>query len=187
MVLLSDGAGGHYLNHADVDPDLSNLISDSYSGSVRFSGSGLNFAPSADATTAGGTASYDYTISYDTARASGSFSINSLSIDGISYGSHTETFSNVALAGRPQAQYEDDTDNNLFANQEIFEVGLAEATFSQSGNEVSAQLNSSLGSITNGTDVVNGILGSTNIMINDTSTPNKMARVEKHEVGRRVD
>ena len=187
MVLLSDGAGGHYLNHADVDPDLSNLISDSYSGSVRFSGSGLNFAPSADATTAGGTASYDYTISYDTARASGSFSINSLSIDGISYGSHTETFSNVALAGRPQAQYEDDTDNNLFANQEIFEVGVAEATFSQSGNEVSAQLNSSLGSITNGTDVVNGILGSTNIMINDTSTPNKMARVEKHEVGRRVD
>jgi len=78
-------------------------------------------------------------------------------------------------------------DNVLNTNQEIFEVGVAEATFSQSGNEVSAQLNSSLGSITNGTDVVNGILGSTNIMINDTSTPNKMARVEKHEVGRRVD
>ena len=59
MLLLSDGAGGHYFNHVGTDPQLANLISDAYSGGVRFSASGLEFAERGTATSAGGTASYD--------------------------------------------------------------------------------------------------------------------------------
>lgn len=185
MRLFSDGAGGHYLNHGGVTGALANMVSESYSGSVRFASSGLEFAPQGTATDATGTASYDYSIFYDTAKAAGSFTINNLSIDGVSYGGHTETFSDVALQGLSQAGYDDDQDGVFNEGQEMFEVILAEATFNEGGNEASAQLSSSLGSITDGSDVVNGILGSTNIMINDTSTPDQMARVEKYEVGRR--
>ena len=187
MHLLSDGVGGHYFNHVDTDPDLANLISDAYSGGVRFSASGLSFAEQGTATSAGGTASYDYTISYDTARATGSFTITGLTIDGASYGDHTETFTNVTLHNKPQAGYDDDMDMVLNTNQEFFEVEVAEATFSQAGNEVSAKLNSSLGSITDGSSVVDGLLGSTNIMVNDTATPSLRARVEKHEIGEAVN
>ena len=187
MLLLPNGSGGHFLNHSGTDPALAALISDSYAGSVRFTGDNLNFAASGQATQASGTASYDYSISYDTARATGSFSITGLSIDGVDYGDATESFSNVALAGRGQAGYDDDLDMVLNDNQEIFEVNIAETTFSNNGNEASAQLNGSLGSITNGSDVVDGILGSTNIIVNDTTQTGQRARVEKHEVGRRID
>lgn len=187
MLLLPNGSGGHFLNHSGTDPQLAALISDSYAGSVRFTGDNLNFAASGQATQASGTASYDYSISYDTARATGSFSITGLSIDGVDYGDATESFSNVALAGRGQVGYDDDLDMVLNDNQEIFEVNIAETTFSNNGNEASAQLNGSLGSITNGSDVVDGILGSTNIIVNDTTQTGQRARVEKHEVGRRID
>ena len=187
MLLLPNGSGGHYLNHFETDAQLAALISESYAGSVRFSGNDLNFAASGQASSASGTASYDYTLSYDTARATGSFTITGLTIDGLDYGDATKSFANVALAGRGQAGYGDDQDMVLNNNQEIFEVNIAETTFSNNGNEASAQLNSSLGSITNGTDVVDGILGSTNIMVNDTTQSGKRARVEKHEVGRQVD
>ena len=187
MLLLPDGSGGHFLNHSGTDPQLAALISDSYAGSVRFTGDNLNFAASGQATQASGTASYDYSISYDTARATGSFSITGLSIDGVDYGDATESFSNVALAGRGQAGYDDDLDMVLNDNQKIFEVNIAETTFSNNGNEASARLNGSLGSITNGSDVVDGILGSTNIIVNDTTQTGQRARVEKHEVGRRID
>ena len=185
LTLLSDGSGGHYLNHSDISGALAAMVSDAYAGSVRFSSSGLEFAPQGSATSASGTASYDYSIFYGSATASGTFTISNLTIDGVSYGGHTETFSNVTLAGRDQASYGDDTDFTLNTGQEFFEVTVADATFSDNGNEVSAQLNSSLGSITNGTEVVDGILGSTNIMINDTTDGTKRARVEKYEVGRR--
>ena len=62
---------------------------------------------------------------------------------------------------------------------------MANVTFNQGGNEAFAKLNSSLGSITDGTDVVDGILGSTNIMVNDTNDGGLRARVEKHGVGRK--
>ena len=78
MLLLPDGSGGHFLNHSGTDPQLAALISDSYAGSVRFTGDNLNFAASGQATQASGTASYDYSISYDTAHATGSFSITGL-------------------------------------------------------------------------------------------------------------
>ena len=185
MRLQSDGNGGHLLNHSGLSGALANLVSDSYAGSVRFSSDNLEFAPRDAATSASGTASYNYSISYDTATASGSFSINGLTIDGNSYGDHTETFSNVALAGRGQASYDDDTDYNFNVGQELFEVSVAEATLSEGGNTAYAQLNSSLGSITNGSETVDGILGATNIMVNDTTTTNLRARVEKYEVGRR--
>ncbi|MGC6518177.1 MAG: FecR family protein [Candidatus Puniceispirillaceae bacterium] len=185
MVLLSDGAGGHYFNHVDTEPDLSNLISESYSGSVRFTSSGLAFAPSSPATSASGTASYDYAISYGNAKASGYFTITGLEIDGTVYGDHTHNFANVALVGRPQASYPGDSDSDLKAGQEFFEVTVADVIFGSGSDQVHAQMNSSLGSITNGSDVVDGILGSTNIMVHDTFDDDKSARVEKHEVGRR--
>lgn len=185
MRLLSDGAGGHYINHFNVPPDMANLISDAYSGSVRFQSSGLAFAPQADATSASGTASYDYSISYDDATATGSFTISNLEIDGVSFGSGTDSFNNLSLAGLPQVGYEDDMDMVLAAGQEVFEVELASMNLSDGGNNATAKLNSSLGSITNGVDVVDGILGSTNIMVENNADFEKRARVEKYEVGRR--
>ena len=183
--LQSDGNGGHFLNHSGLTGDLANLVSESYAGSVRFASNNLEFAPRDGATTASGTASYDYSIFYESATASGFFTINGLTIDGNSYGDHTETFSNVALAGRGQPSYDDDTDTNFNAGQELFEVSVADATLTDGANTAYAQLNSSLGSITNGSETVDGILGSTNIMVNDTTTQNLRARVEKYEVGRR--
>ena len=85
--------------------------------------------------------------------------------------------------------YDDDTDEELAVNQEVFEVQLDEASY-MSGSDIlaTATLNSSLGSITDGVQVIDGLLGSTNIIVSVTSSdPNihKRARVEKHEVGRR--
>ena len=189
MKLLSDGSGGFYLNHADLDPAFGNLVSDSYSGSVTFQGSGLSFQPRGDSSSAAGTASYNYTIVYDTAKATGSFSIEGLEIDNVVYGDLSSSFTDRDLQGRPQVGYDDDTDMALNVNQEVFEVQLDEATY-MSGSDIlaTATLNSSLGSITDGVEVIDGILGSTNIMVSVTSAdPNihKRARVEKHEVGRR--
>lgn len=189
MKLLSDGSGGFYLNHADLDPAFGNLVSDSYSGSVTFQASGLSFQPRGDSSSAAGTASYNYTIIYDTAKATGSFSIEGLEIDNVVYGDLSSSFTDRDLQGRPQVGYDDDTDMALNVNQEVFEVQLDEATY-MSGSDIlaTATLNSSLGSITDGVEVIDGILGSTNIMVSVTSAdPNihKRARVEKHEVGRR--
>ena len=189
MKLLPDGTGGFYLNHADLDPAFGNLVSDSYSGSVTFQGSGLSFQPRGDSSSAAGTASYNYTIVYDTAKATGSFSIEGLEIDNVVYGDLSSSFTDRDLQGRPQVGYDDDTDMALNVNQEVFEVQLDEATY-MSGSDIlaTATLNSSLGSITDGVEVIDGILGSTNIMVSVTSAdPNihKRARVEKHEVGRR--
>ncbi len=189
MKLLPDGSGGFYLNHADLDPAFGNLVSDSYSGSVTFQGSGLSFQPRGDSSSAAGTASYNYTIVYDTAKATGSFSIEGLEIDNVVYGDLSSSFTDRDLQGRPQVGYDDDTDMALNVNQEVFEVQLDEATY-MSGSDIlaTATLNSSLGSITDGVEVIDGILGSTNIMVSVTSAdPNihKRARVEKHEVGRR--
>lgn len=189
MKLLSDGSGGFYLNHADLDPAFGNLVSDSYSGSVTFQGSGLNFQPRGDASTAAGTASYNYTIVYDTAKATGSFSIEGLEIDNVVYGDLSSSFTDRNLQGLPQTGYDDDNDMALNVNQEVFEVQLDEASY-MSGSDIlaTATLNSSLGSITDGVQVIDGILGSTNITVSVTSAdPNihKRARVEKHEVGRR--
>ena len=189
MKLLPDGSGGFYLNHADLDPAFGNLVSDSYSGSVTFQGSGLSFQPRGDSSSAAGTASYNYTIVYDTAKATGSFSIEGLEIDNVVYGDLSSSFTDRDLQGRPQVGHDDDTDMALNVNQEVFEVQLDEATY-MSGSDIlaTATLNSSLGSITDGVEVIDGILGSTNIMVSVTSAdPNihKRARVEKHEVGRR--
>ena len=185
MTLLSNGSGGYYLNHTNTSPDLANLISDSYSSSVRFSSSGLAFAAQGGASSASGTASYDYSYSYADATATGSFTINNLVIDGNNYGSGTESFSNLSLYGLDQAGYDGDMDMELNPGQEVFEVELADMTLNNSGNEAHATLNSSLGSITNGSDVIDGLLGSTNIMVSDTFDNSLSARVEKYEVGRR--
>ena len=187
MKLLSDGSGGYYLNHSDIDPTLAQMVSESYSGSVTFTGSGLNFAARGSSTSASGTASFDYTIFYDTARATGSFAINGLQINGANYGDASQSFTNISLYNRSQVDFVDDgiDDFQVDVGDEIFEVELATVTFNEGGNEAFAQLNSSLGSITDGTDVVDGILGSTNIMVNDTSDGELRARVEKHGVGRK--
>ena len=184
MRLLSDGNGGYYVNHTGLSAQLDALLSDSYLGSVRFQSSGLEFAPRDDATSASGTASYNYVFSYQDATATGSFTINNLEIDGVAYGSTTETFNDVSLQGLNQAGYDDDNDMILDVNQEVFEVELASTTLTQGSNSASATLNSSLGSITDGSDVIDGLLGSTNIMVNDTTNVTQRARVEKYEVGR---
>lgn len=189
MKLLSDGSGGVYLNHADLDPAFGNLVSDSYSGSVTFQASGLSFQPRGDSSSAAGTASYNYTIIYDTAKATGSFSIEGLEIDNVVYGDLSSSFTDRDLNGLTQVRYDDDNDDVLAVNQEVFEVQLDEATY-MSGSDIlaTATLNSSLGSITDGVEVIDGILGSTNIIVSVTSTDSnihKRARVEKHEVGRR--
>ena len=189
MKLLLDGSGGFYLNHADLDPAFGNLVSDSYSGSVTFQGSGLSFQPRGDSSSAAGTASYNYTIIYDTAKATGSFSIEGLEIDNVVYGDLSSSFTDRDFNGLTQVRYDDDNDDVLAVNQEVFEVQLDEATY-MSGSDIlaTATLNSSLGSITDGVEVIDGILGSTNIIVSVTSSdPNihKRARVEKHEVGRR--
>ena len=187
MVLQADGNGGHFLNHADLDPAMANLVSDSYSGSVTFASSGLAFAPRENATSVSGTASYNYTIFYDDASASGSFSIDGLEMNGVTYGDLNVPFTNKMLNGANQVQYEGDSDDYLFAGQEVFEVELATGNFTDDNNLIigSASLNSSLGSITDGSDVVDGILGSTNIMVMDNNDGSIRSRVEKYEVGRR--
>ena len=176
--------GGYYVNHTGLSAQLDALLSDSYLGSVRFQSSGLEFAPRDDATSASGTASYNYVFSYQDATATGSFTINNLEIDGVAYGSTTETFNDVSLQGLNQVGYDDDNDMILDVNQEVFEVELASTTLTQGSNSASATLNSSLGSITDGSDVIDGLLGSTNIMVNDTTNVTQRARVEKYEVGR---
>ena len=184
MHLLPNGSGGYYLNHIGLDPEFDALFSDSFLGSVRFQSSGLEFAPRDGATSAYGTASYNYILTYADATATGSFTINNLQIDGVSYGSATESFNNLSLHGLNQAGYDDDNDMVLNVNQEMFEVELASTTLTQGSNSATAKLNSSLGSITDGSDVVDGLLGSTNIMVEDNSDTTLRARVEKHEVGR---
>ena len=184
MRLLSDGNGGYYVNHTGLSAQLDALLSDSYLGSVRFQSSGLEFAPRGDATSASGTASYNYVFSYQDATASGSFTINNLEIDGVAYGSTTETFNDVSLQGLNQVGYDDDNDMILDVNQEVFEVELASTTLTQGSDSASATLNSSLGSITDGSVVIDGLLGSTNIIVSDTTDVEQRARVEKYEVGR---
>lgn len=189
MVLQADGNGGHFIDHVNVDPQLANLISDSYSGSVTFASSGLAFAPRENATSVSGTASYNYTIFYDDASASGSFTIDGLMMNGVNYGDLNVPFTNKMLFGADQAGYDGDMDMVLNPGDEVFEVKLAEGNFTDNNNNTiaNASLNSSLGSITDGTEIINGILGSTNIMVEDATDPNNIvrSRVEKYEVGRR--
>ena len=187
MVLQADGSGGHFIDHVDVDPLMQDLISDSYSGSVTFASSGLAFAPRENATSVSGTASYNYTIFYDDASATGSFSVDGLTMNGVTYGDLNVPFTNKMLFGADQAGYDGDMDMQLNPGQEVFEVKLAEGNFRDNGNNIigTASLNSSLGSISDGTEIINGILGSTNIMVEDFNDNTIRTRVEKYEVGRR--
>ena len=185
LILQSDGGGGHRLGHGTVSDTLAGLISNSYSGSVNFASSGLAFAARGDATSASGTASYDYSISYDDATATGTYSIEGLVIDGVTFGDLNDSFTNVSLNGAPQASYEDDTDFQLNTGQEMFEVELATKDYEANGVSLATvQLNSSVGSITDGTTVIDGLLGGTNIIVTDNVNSGKRARVEKYEVGR---
>lgn len=183
MRLQDNGDGSHSISHVGSSSDINDVVSGAYAGSVRFASSDLAFAARGNATSAGGSFSYDYLLNYDTANATGSFSVSSLEIDGVQYGSGSEDF-NTNLHGNDQAGFEGDEDMIMNVGDEVFEVNISEMYLRQDGNEAHAQLTFSIGSITDGSTVIDGLLGSTNLMINDTGDGELRVRAEKHEVGR---
>lgn len=183
MHLQDDGGGNYSISHVGSDAEFTALISGSYAGSVRFASSDLALAPRGNATSAGGTFSYDYSVSYDTATAAGSYSISNLSMDGVAYGSGSEDF-NTLLYNATQAGYEGDEDMVVSVGDEIFEVEVSTMNITNGSDTAAVQMNISFGSITDGNTVIDGLLGGSNVMINDVNDGEIRARAEKYEVGR---
>ena len=187
--LQDNGDGTYSADHTSLSATESTLLEGPYSGSVRFTSSGLEFAPRADATSASGTLSYDYIFNLDRASMTGSFSVNDVVIDGNNYGSGSTSFSDEGLQGKDQAGYGTDTDMVMNVGDEIFEVKAASLSLSNAGNEATAELNVSFGSAIDGVPehTINGMYASTNVMIFDDSDSSIRSRAEKYEVGRKVD
>ena len=121
-------------NHSGTDPQLAALISDSYAGSVRFTGDNLNFAASGCGYKIFGTASMITAFPMTQRALQVHLASQACQLMVLIMGMQLKA-SNVALAGRGQAGYDDDLDMVLNDNQEIFEVNIAETTFSNNGNE----------------------------------------------------
>ncbi|MGC6484560.1 MAG: FecR family protein [Candidatus Puniceispirillales bacterium] len=187
--LQDDGDGTYSIDHSGLSAAAAAVLSPPYSGSVRFNASDLDLSPDETASSASGTASYDYTLNLDTASVTGSFSVSNVVINGNAYGSGSSSFTDESLAGKDQVGYDDDNDMVLSVGDEIFYVTPDTIALSNAGNNATVSLEITAGSVTDGTEAntIGGLYGGTNVYVLDNSDPDISARVEKYEVGRKVE
>lgn len=153
LVLQSGNRLGH-------DEDYGTLISESFSGTVRFRDS---FDVKDAMTTFSAKAGYDITLDYDTAAVTGSFALSNMSYNEQTYysendvTSHSEEISNVSLAGR------DTPSGTLSQGEAIRNVDIATVDFynNTTDSEVSSRIRTNLDMSVGSTQVVSAALDGT--------------------------
>ena len=179
-VTVRNSAGGDVGNpppaSATVDYNLYNStyfdkVSDAYTGSVNFVKSGvvlsrgslmINDDVYTTTATGSGSADYDVTLDYGTGSVSGTFGINDLVIGSESYGSSTAAVS-----------YDGTTGSTDYVMDNI---ELSSIDFGSGSNAVKAELAGAFGSITDGTNTLDGSIGGFTILVNAEASNTVSAR-----------
>lgn len=137
-------------DRALYDADYADVVSASYAGSARFVKNNLELAPSdvTNGDTGSGTASFDVTLSYDTAAVTGSFSTSDIILNGTNVGSVSTTNSGTTVENSAQT-----------SNVAGLMDGLQLLTGAQLTDGSQVEFVGSFGSITNGVTTEDGTLG----------------------------